>query len=134
MVYRVTFAVLGAVGLAGAAPKNDVGQSISASLSTTPMSTAAMGTGVSTGSQAPEQSRETAAPDPESISEQVVNMIDKSREEHRRVRRGSEEEEGTNIDDVTPEERKRQEEMPRNEKKRMWEEPLKEDDTPKDEL
>ncbi|PGH23877.1 hypothetical protein AJ80_02126 [Polytolypa hystricis UAMH7299] len=48
--------------------------------------------------------------DDEGVLEQIEKIV------------GDEENKGTNVDDISPEERLRQEEIPRNSKKRMWEE------------
>lgn len=44
----------------------------------------------------------------ESVEENIARMVGEN--------------EGTNVDDISPEERQRQEEIPRNPMKRMWEE------------
>ncbi|TPX22951.1 hypothetical protein DIZ76_014832 [Coccidioides immitis] len=58
------------------------------------------------------------ATESESISEEIVKMVSEREKEEDQHRQSG----GTNVDDISPEERKRQEEMPRNPKKRMWEE------------
>lgn len=56
--------------------------------------------------------------DPNSMSGLIAKMVDEREKEERR----NLSDEATNVDDISPEERKRQEELPRNPKKRMWEE------------
>lgn len=68
-----------------------------------------------------EQSQETPNPDPEDIMEHVNRIIADEKPEQPPGVQGQVED-GTNVDDISPEERQRQEEMPRNPKKRMWEE------------
>ncbi|KLJ07408.1 hypothetical protein EMPG_17138 [Blastomyces silverae] len=60
----------------------------------------------------------------ESILDEVENIVKKGSDN---------DEKGTNVDDISPEERRRQEQLPRNPKKRMHEEPIKEEQR-KDEL
>lgn len=55
--------------------------------------------------------------------EQIGRMVDESTKQQEPTASY----EGTNVDDITPEERKRQEEMPRNPKKRMYEEEWKDE-------
>ncbi|OJD09968.1 hypothetical protein ACJ73_09996 [Blastomyces percursus] len=66
----------------------------------------------------------TPQADSESILDEVENIVKKGSDSH---------EKGTNVDDISPEERQRQEQLPRNPKKRMHEEPIKEEQR-KDEL
>ncbi|WEW59975.1 Protein transport protein sec20 [Emydomyces testavorans] len=126
-VYKSTFAIWGIVGLSGGAQKAAVSveHSYSSALPTTSMATiipgttAPAGTVFSSGSQSATQ---TLRAESESILEQVGKMVDE-RETEERQRSNND---ATNVDDISPEERKRQEEMPRNPKKRMWEEDIDE--------
>lgn len=71
------------------------------------------------GDTAWERERDAAAQDStrESVIDEIGNMADDSHKQE------------TNVDDISPEERARQDEAPRNPKKRMYEEGV-----PKDEL
>ncbi|EER25874.1 hypothetical protein D8B26_008193 [Coccidioides posadasii str. Silveira] len=123
MIYRSMFAIFGLVGLSGGAQKSvtSVQHSVTPGLSATSMATVipSARTPAEAGSS---ESSQTApaipATESESISEEIVKMVsEREKEEDQRRQSG-----GTNVDDISPEERKRQEEMPRNPKKRMWEE------------
>ncbi|KAI1920656.1 Protein transport protein sec20 [Ophidiomyces ophidiicola] len=129
MAYRVMFAILGTVGLPRAVEKGalSIEPSVSSVLPTTSLATVfPSGITEGTGTQMPQESPTLQ---PGSTSRQIEKMIKDRDEEERRLR----DNDVTNVDDVSPEERKRQEGMPRNSKKRMWEENIT-DKVEKDEL
>ncbi|KAJ5472580.1 hypothetical protein N7530_006581 [Penicillium desertorum] len=109
LIARFAFATLGAAGLSTTAVES-ASQSLSADVSTAihqMASTAATGT-VSASSAAWEL--EPSAPiDGDRVIDKIGDMVEQ--EQHKSV----------DIDDVTPEERARQAELPRNTKKRMFE-------------
>ncbi|CAP86050.1 hypothetical protein E8E15_008231 [Penicillium rubens] len=109
LIARVAFTTLGAAGLSTAAVES-ASQSLSADVSTAihQMATAAATGTVSASSAAWEQ--EPSAPiDSDRVIDKIGDMVEQ--EQHKSV----------DIDDVTPEERARQAELPRNTKKRMFE-------------
>lgn len=122
LITRFTLAVLGAIGLSSTSV---IQSSAAATLSNTPTAGFVHKTegpiveGV-TGSTSWDQA-------PTSVGEErMIDQIGKMAEENAEM-------EETNVDDISPEERKRQEQMPRNPKKRMYEGSVKEDDR-RDEL
>lgn len=66
-----------------------------------------------------EQNRESADANQENTMEHVNRIIADEETDQSPEVKGQDE---TNVDDISPEERQRQAEMPRNPKKRMWEE------------
>lgn len=77
-----------------------------------------------TGTDEYEELSPVAQSDSESMVEQIGKMAEEStKEQHPEVSKKEE----TNVDDISPEERERQEEMPRNPKKRMYEEGKKDE-------
>lgn len=143
MLYRVTFSLLGAVGLASSASQStavgsvvtpEIGATgpiqtvIADTLSTVPEITA------STDSASTVESPESTA---ERIMQEIEDMADQAKREQQEQQeqaQGSIEDEETNVDDISPEERARQDAMPRNPKKRMWEENVEGGDAKRDEL
>ncbi|KAK2734008.1 hypothetical protein FQN55_003069 [Onygenales sp. PD_40] len=120
LVFRVTFGVLGGVGLVStsssrttpalAAPS--LHTSAPHTLSATP-SSSVINTVIPSGTESV-QSQVPTPSDSESVMEKIEKIVEQEEEENIEV----------NIDDISPEERRRQEEMPRNPKKRMHEEPI----------
>lgn len=109
MASRMVFTVLGAMGVSsGVAQTSSIGAPtpLASSYSSIPNWTPEAGAKVASS----ERGREDPKQEGESMSEKIGKMAEKSR--------------GTNVDDISPEERRRQEEMPRNPKKRMHEEPI----------
>lgn len=134
LAFRSTFAVLGIVGVTGGAQKSVVSieHAVSSGLPTTSMAAVIPSASIPpvAGFSSEEKvSTPSSEPDTENMSEQIARMIDDREEEERQHLS----DEATNVDDISPEERKRQEEMPRNPKKRMWEEGV-DNPTNKDEL
>lgn len=142
MFYRVTFSLLGAVGLASSASQStavgnvvtpDVGAAgtiqtvIADTMSTVPESMAS--TDIVSAVESPESTAER-------IMQEIEDMADQAqreRQEQQEQAQDSIKDEETNVDDISPEERARQDAMPRNPKKRMWEEKV-EGDVKRDEL
>lgn len=123
MIYSVTLGVMGAVGLSGAPVQSSSAlrassQSVVHHSASEPMSTVLP-------SEAPQQGGDTgqgsSGSDYESMVEQIGKMAEESHQPPQQRSENSEQEQGTNVDDISPEERKRQEEIPRNPKKRMYE-------------
>ncbi|KKZ64304.1 hypothetical protein EMCG_09688 [[Emmonsia] crescens] len=143
LMVRMSFAVLGGMGLANTSTSTQLsgspGQRVPTSislgnsgarlLSGTP-STVINGVTAKSATAPPslssEEGQETGTLQVD--SESILDKIEKIVEE------GSDgKEKGTNVDDISPEERRRQEQMPRNPKKRMYEEKMM-DESRKDEL
>lgn len=131
ILYRLTIAMIGVTGFS-----NSVGQlsspTILSSTSTTAIPTIAGTDGVKyiVGDGPPEGafnriSFSSMHPDDEGLIEHVAATVQQDNDQRIDGNKGS------NIDDISPEERKRQEELPRNSKKRMFEENVQ---TSKDEL
>lgn len=108
-IVRVVFGTLGAAGLSSTAMQS-ASESLSSDISTSlhQMATAAASETVSSTSTAWEQEPSTTADSNRAIDE-IGEMVERAKQH------------GIDIDDVTPEERARQAELPRNTKKRMWE-------------
>ncbi|PGH14899.1 hypothetical protein AJ79_02762 [Helicocarpus griseus UAMH5409] len=129
LMFRMTFGVLGGIGLvntstqqlsSGGVPTSlSLENSGTSLLSQTPSSV--MNT-VPTATMSSVDNQETT-PTPQA-GESVLEKIERIVEDERIV---NEAERGTNVDDISPEERRRQEERPRNPKKRMHEEKFEED-------
>ncbi|EEP82790.1 conserved hypothetical protein [Uncinocarpus reesii 1704] len=124
MVYRSMFAVLGMAGLSGGTQKSAISVDYSTGINTVSTPTVAFSPSSIAGGgysvEHPAATRTTAV-EPSNISGQIAEMVEEREKEENRYR-----EEGTNIDGSSPEERQRQAEMPRNPKKRMWEENIDE--------
>ncbi|EAS28878.3 protein transport membrane glycoprotein Sec20 [Coccidioides immitis RS] len=123
MIYRSMLAIFGLVGLSGGAQKSvtSVRHSVTSVLSATSMATvipSARTLAEADSSESSQTASAIPATESESISEEIVKMVSEREKEEDQHRQSG----GTNVDDISPEERKRQEEMPRNPKKRMWEE------------
>ncbi|KMP05998.1 hypothetical protein CISG_05711 [Coccidioides immitis RMSCC 3703] len=123
MIYRSMLAIFGLVGLSGGAQKSvtSVRHSVTSGLSATSMATvipSARTLAEADSSESSQTASAIPATESESISEEIVKMVSEREKEEDQHRQSG----GTNVDDISPEERKRQEEMPRNPKKRMWEE------------
>ena len=124
MLYRITLGTMGAAGLSGAAVQGSSAlggssRSIIHQGATDPIPTVSYGdtprsmiVGAGGRGQGPAP---PSGPDGESMVEKVGQMVDESNHPD------STQDQGTNLDDISPEERKAQEEMPRNPKKRMYE-------------
>ncbi|BDD63593.1 hypothetical protein MAP00_008464 [Monascus purpureus] len=115
LIARFTLAVLGAVGLTST---NALQSSATASLS----STLTPGFVHKTEVPAIESVTGSASWNQEPVTTEGDRLIDRIG----KMATGEAEMEETNVDDISPEERKRQEEMPRNSKKRMYEEVINE--------
>jgi hypothetical protein len=118
-MYRVTLGVLGVVGLAGtgssaleASSRSVTHQSATGPIPTLGGDPPRIVVGAGGRGQPP---RPRPGSNGESMVEKVGQMVDESNEG------GHTQDQGTNLDDISPEERKAQEEMPRNTKKRMYE-------------
>ena len=120
LFYQLTIAVIGVTGFS-----NSVGQlsspTVLGSISTTAIPTIASTDGVkyAVGDWPPAFnliSISSMQPDDEDLIEHIAATVPQDNDQR------IEGNKGTNIDDISPEERKRQEEMPRNSKKRMFEE------------
>ncbi|KAK2801376.1 hypothetical protein FQN50_007761 [Emmonsiellopsis sp. PD_5] len=120
LVFRITFGVLGGVGLVSSSSQTtsvvaapSLHTSATHTLSATP-SSSVLNTVMPSGTESVE-SQVTAPSDSEgSVLEKIEKIVEQEEENIEEV----------NIDDISPEERRRQEEMPRNPKKRMHEEPI----------
>ncbi|PGH05462.1 protein transporter SEC20 [Blastomyces parvus] len=137
LMVRTILPVLGGIGLANksaqlpapSATSISLGNPGASVLSETP---SAVINGATLESESPPLSLSSAAAEPmgthqaesESILDEVENIVKKGNDNH---------DKGTNVDDISPEERRRQEQLPRNPKKRMHEEPIQ-DEHRKDEL
>ncbi|CAG7932930.1 unnamed protein product [Penicillium olsonii] len=120
LVARVTFATLGTVGLSSTAVQSASG-SLSGEISSAVQNTAtAVVTGTMTSASTAWEDEPSAPVDSDRVMDKIADMVE---EENQRA---------IDIDDVTPEERARQEELPRNPKKRMFEAEV--DDSVHDEL
>lgn len=108
-IVRVVFGTLGAAGLSSRAMQS-ASESLSSDISTSlhQMATAAASGTVTSINTAWEQEPSTTT-DGNRVIDEIGEMVEQAKQH------------GTNIDDVTPEERARQAELPRNSKKRMWE-------------
>lgn len=109
LVARVLFATTGAVGLSSTAVQS-VSGSFSSGLTSAIQDTA---TAVVTGTVTPGSTAWDHEPSAPIDSDRAIDKIGQMVEE--------ENYNGVDIDDITPEERARQEELPRNPKKRMFE-------------
>lgn len=124
MVYRVTIGVLSAVGLSSGAVQSSsaVGtpsQSVVYRTASDPISTVLP---VDVPQQDKDSDRDSSDPDYDSMVEQIGKMAEESNHPAQKQGSGnSAQDQGTNVDDISPEERKAQEARPRNTKKRMYE-------------
>lgn len=119
MVYQVAFGILSAVGLSSPAVQNSsaVGassQSIVYRTASDPISTVLP---VDMPRQDSDSDRDSLGPAYDSMVEQIGQMAEKGDQPAQKQGKGQ----GTNIDDISPEERKAQEQKPQNTKKRMYE-------------
>ncbi|EQL38601.1 hypothetical protein BDFG_00169 [Blastomyces dermatitidis ATCC 26199] len=137
LMVRMIFPILGGIGLANkssqipGSPLTSLSLSNSGAsvLSETPSAVingATLKSASASSSLSSVDAEQTGTPqaENESILGEVENIVKKGSDNH---------EKGTNVDDISPEERRRQEQLPRNPKKRMHEEPIKEEKR-KDEL
>ena len=132
LTYRMTFAVLGAVGLTGGVSQTtSIGNAGNSGYNTIALSASDTPSVVMDGT--PTNDAAWTAESPDSTAERILQNINDKAGEGGKVK-GNEDKKGkgTNVDDISPEERQRQESMPRNPKKRMWEEKM--EDAKKDEL
>ncbi|EEH37738.1 hypothetical protein PAAG_00659 [Paracoccidioides lutzii Pb01] len=138
LTFRTAFVVLGGIGLANTSTSSyssggSVGEGSTMISLRTPGATIAVASspmvhtvtlnGAVT-SAADSQKTKTPQADNEDVLEKIEKIVGKESDHVER---------GTNVDDISPEERRRQEAMPRNPKKRMHEEKFPED-RKKDEL
>lgn len=126
LVYRLTLVMMSAAGIPGAALELAQLSSSSSALSssaTSAIPTIFPGEPLVTGTGQYEEPSPPVQSDNETMIEQIGRMVDESTKQQEPTASY----EGTNVDDITPEERKRQEEMPRNPKKRMYEEEWKDE-------
>ncbi|CAI7575058.1 unnamed protein product [Penicillium glandicola] len=109
LIARVAFATVGAAGLSNTAVQS-VSQSLSADVSTAihQMATAAA-TGTATATSAAWEQEPSPPIDTDRVIDKIADMVEQEKQT------------SVDIDDVTPEERARQAELPRNTKKRMFE-------------
>lgn len=116
LIFRTLFAILGTAGITSSAVQSSQA--------------------ADTVTEAPELVHETKRAVPEGGAGDTAWERETSREEADQDRMiddigrmaEGDEQEGTNIDDISPEERERQDEIPRNPKKRMYEEePVKDE-------
>lgn len=109
LIARVAFGTLGAAGLSTTAVQS-ASQSLSADVSTAihQMATAAT-TGTATASITAWEQEPSAPIDSSRVIDEIGDMVEQEKQT------------SVDIDDVTPEERARQAELPRNTKKRMFE-------------
>ncbi|PKX91872.1 putative protein transport membrane glycoprotein Sec20 [Aspergillus novofumigatus IBT 16806] len=113
LIARSAFAILGTVGITSTAVQSQSSASLTQSMpqeAPTFGQTAVMPSASVSASWDQAQASEEQ-PETDRLIDQIGDMVEKN----------SKLEEGTNIDDVSPEERQRQEEIPRNPKKRMYE-------------
>lgn len=109
LIARVAFATLGAVGLSSTAVQS-ASQSLSEDISTTLQQAAtAVVTGTTASSSTVWEQQPSAPTESDRVIDKIAEMVEETQEQ------------GTNVDDVTPEERERQAKLPRNTKKRMFE-------------
>lgn len=109
LVARVVFATLGTVGLSSTAVQS-ASESLSSGITSTIHETAtAVVTGTTTSGSTAWEHEPSAPIDSDRVIDKIGKMVE---EDNQRAH---------DIDDVTPEERARQEELPRNPKKRMFE-------------
>lgn len=109
LVARVVFATTGAVGLSSTAVQSASG-SLSSGLTSAIQDTAtAVVTGTVTSGSTAWEHEPSAPTDSDRVIDKIGQMVE---DEHYK---------GVDIDDITPEERARQAELPRNPKKRMFE-------------
>ncbi|GAD99680.1 Sec20 domain protein [Paecilomyces variotii No. 5] len=123
LFYRLTLTLLGAVGVSSATAQLS---SSAAMVTSSPMAVPTVGSGqgqyvtASSGDGEAVWSQTTASATPanaDSVVEQIGQIVEDSQKEAEAKK------EETNVDDISPDERKRQEEIPRNPKKRMYEDP-----------
>lgn len=116
LIFRFTWAVLGAIGLssksADAAPSATSDTLVQGAVTPTLAHQAATAT---TGDRQEAPTQE--APTPGQEDDRMIDRIGKM----------ADDQEETNIHDISPEERRRQDEMPRNPKKRMYEAEVKDE-------
>lgn len=118
MAYRVAFTLLGAVGLASSASQTTAVGSVVTPGTTTSMQNTPSAVPDITARDHAASVGESSEPSAESILQDIENMTEQTQQqEQRRVPKDQE----TNVDDISPEERARQDAMPRNPKKRVWE-------------
>ncbi|OJD10627.1 hypothetical protein AJ78_08411 [Emergomyces pasteurianus Ep9510] len=142
LMVRMTFAVLGGMGLANTitstqlsgSPNQQAPTSIALGssganlLPKTPPMTISGVTTQSTAASSSLSSSDGPETTPQADSESILDRVEQI------VENGNDnKEKGTNVDDISPEERRKQEQLPRNPKKRMYEEKVV-DERKKDEL
>lgn len=112
---KFLFATLGAVGLTKGSTELSSSQS-AGDISATIQQTAAAISGGTVPTNSASWEDQPSVEDEDRIIDQIGKMVDEGKQQ------------GTNIDDISPEERQRQEELPRNTKKRMFEaEPVRDE-------
>lgn len=123
LLFRLLFAVFGAVGITGTAVQSSQAAGTDAPLET-PLGheTRSPDLERAAGDTAWEREQAAAAHEEQDRDRMIDEIGD--------MAEGSQKHEETNVDDISPEERERQDELPRNPKKRVYEE----SEAPKDEL
>lgn len=112
---KFVFAALGAVGLTKGSTELSSSQA-AAGVSATIQQTAAAISGGTVPTNGASGEDQPSSEDEDRIIDQIGKMVDEGKQK------------GTNIDDISPEERQRQAELPRNTKKRMFEaEPVRDE-------
>lgn len=120
MAYQVTIGALSAVGLSSAAVQSS--SAVGASSQSVVYRTASDPISTVLPTQDKASDRGSPGPGYDSMVEQIGKMAEESNQPVQKQDSGSSAQgRGTNIDDISPEERKAQEERPRNPKKRMYE-------------
>ncbi|OAX79758.1 hypothetical protein ACJ72_05923 [Emergomyces africanus] len=151
LMFRMTFAILGGMGLANTVTStqlsgahnppthssislgNSGGSSVlsetaSMTINGVTAQSAAASSSLPSSSSSSSSSSDRPATIPEADSESILDRVEQI------VEKGNDnKEKGTNIHDISPEERRRQEQLPRNPKKRVYEEKVV-DERKKDEL
>lgn len=109
LVVRVAFATLGTFGLSNAGVQS-ASNSLSSGLTSMIQDTAtAAVVGTTASASTAWEHQPPATTESDRVIDQIADMVEEANQK------------GTNIEDITPEERARQEELPRNSKKRMFE-------------
>jgi hypothetical protein len=126
MAYRITLTIWSAIGISSAvqsssavgSPGSTMLSSASGTISTLASMTPSTTAPVADSGSGDVWDRETTQPSSESLIEEIGAMAAEIQEQQQH----DEEDMGTNVDNISPEERRKQEQMPRNPKKRMHEE------------
>jgi protein transport protein SEC20 len=128
MIYRITLGTMGAVGFSSAAIQSSSAlgvssQSIAYQSTSNPISTV-----LPSDISHQNLGQDSSGQEYESLVEHIGKMTDESNQPAQQGSDDSAQGQGTtNVDDISPEERKRQENLPRNPKKRMYETEVEEE-------